>query len=160
MSVYSYVELKVHTNVRKVGTHLNVWYIERMFAESTHLCLYERSIYIMNIPLPALFPPFSIIYYIYIQKWEHSFPHLPFPATFFLHLCLSLYPFIIYTLYIERSILSRNFPILLLYSLYIENDIHFARPFFTSYKVNTFSTATFFIFLKCYLWGKFAGKSF
>ena len=121
MSVYSYVELKVHTNVRKVGTHLNVWYIKRMFAESTRVCLYERSIYIMNIPLSRPFSTFSfsIILYLYTKR-EHSFPHLTFPATFLPSICLPLYTLLLYTLYIERNILSRNF-------------LPFSRPFLTLY---------------------------
>ena len=117
MSVYSYVELKVHTNVWKAGTHLNVWYIERMFAESTRVCLYERSIYlyIMNIcssvgtlSLPRPFLSF-LLYYIYIQKrntLSRTFftlaPFLPFPHV----------PYILfyYILYIQRgNTLSRNF---------------------------------------------------
>lgn len=77
MSVYSYVALKVHTNVRKVGTHLNVWYIERMFAESTRVCFLIRTsvLYIMNISLPRPFSTFlfhSLLYYIR----KHSFPHI------------------------------------------------------------------------------------
>ena len=87
-----------------------------MFAESTPLCLYERSIYIMNISFsrPFLFL-ISIILYLYTKR-KHSFPHLPFPAPFLPF----LYSFIIYTLYIERNILSRNF-------------LLFSRPFLTLY---------------------------
>ena len=132
MSVYSYVELKVHTNVRKVGTHLNVWYIERMFAESTPLCLYERSIYlyIMNISLSRPFLFLSLLYYIYIR--EHSFPHLPFAP----HLSYPYILFIIYSIYREEHTfpqllllypLSHTFIILL---LYIEEETFYPPPFY------------------------------
>ena len=54
----------------------------------------------MNIPFPA---PFLFLIYIYIQKREHSFPHLSY-----LFFC---YPYILfyYILYIYRNKLSRNF---------------------------------------------------
>ena len=119
-----------------------------MFAESTPLCLYERSIYnehTFSRPFsPYSFPYlyYTIIYYIYIQK-RILFPALTFcPAPFlpFPHV-----PFIIYTLYIERNILSAtfySFPalsytfiILLIYRM-----IHtFPAPFLPFYKVNTFT---------------------
>ena len=133
MSVYSYVVLKVHINVWKVGTHLNVCFINRTYVcrKYTFMFAYnnERSIYlyIMNIPLPRPFSTFSflyytIIYYIYIQKREYSFPHLTFPATFFPHLCLPLYS-LLYTLYIDTGNtfpqLFPPIPLLLLYSSYI-----------------------------------------
>lgn len=100
VSVYSYVALKVHTNVRKVGTHLNVWYIERMFAESTRCCLYERSIYlyIMNIsssvgtrtlslPRPILYLYYTISIY---RKWN------TLSRAFFTFLSAPLFTFIFY----------------------------------------------------------------
>ena len=106
-----------------------------MFAESTRFCLYERSIYLYN--EHTFVPPFSfaylyytIIYYIYTK--EHSFPHLTFPAPL---LPFSHVLFIIYSIYREEYTFPQlftlfpPFPIVLLYSLYIENDIHFARPF-------------------------------
>ena len=139
MSVYSYVELKVHTNVRKVGTHLNVYFVYRTYVRWKYTFMFdynnERSIYlyIMNISLSRPFSTFSLslLYYIYIR--ETLFPARSLPFT--THLCLPLYSFIIYTLYIERNILSRNFlPLFhtfIILLLYIENDIHFSRPLFT-----------------------------
>ena len=170
MSVYSYVVLKVHTNVLKVGTHLNVCLINRTYVRWKYTFMFaynnKRSIYlyIMNIPLPRPFStflfPFSIILYLYTKR-ETLFPALTFPATFFLHLCLPLYSFIIYSIYREYFsatflALSHTFIILLIYREWYT----LWPPFLPLYKVNTFSTATFFIFLKCYLWEKFAGKSF
>ena len=111
-------------------------------------------------------PPFStfslsLLYYIYIR--ETLFP-APYLSRHFLTLSLfTLILFIIYSIYREEHTFPQLFTpflILLLYSLYIEEGTLFPPPFLPSYKVNTFSTATFFIFLKCYLREKFAGKSF
>ena len=146
MSVYSYVELKVHTNVQKVGTHLNMWLIYRTYVRWKYTCLFAYKkycslyLYIMNIPLSCPFSTFSLsLYYtISIYRNENTLSRtLPFPATFFPP---PLFTLLLYTLYIERK--------------------HFPAPFYPSYKVNTFSTAPFPYFLKCYLWEKFAGKSF
>ena len=152
MSVYSYVELKVHANVQKVGTHLNVcllyrtyvcWKYTFMFAYNNESSIY---LYIMNIPLPLFhlsFPYlyYTIIYYIYIR--ETLFPALTFcPAPLFTF----IYLYYIYTLYIERNILSRNFllfsrPFLTLYytPIIYRRGNTFTAPFYPSYKVNTFT---------------------
>ena len=76
-----------------------------MFAESTPLCLYRRSLYlyIMNIPLSPFLSPY-IYYTISIYKREHSFP-APYLSRYFLTF---IYSFIIYTLYTGNT-LSRNF---------------------------------------------------
>lgn len=120
----------------------------------------------MNISLLRPFPPFfplSLLYYIR----KHSFPHILYPlTTFFPHLCLPLYISIIYTLYIERSILSRNFLPLsytfIILLLYIEEGTFYPPPFspyiyIYSYKVNTFSTAHFITLI---VWGKVCGEKF
>ena len=122
VSVYSYVALKVHTNVRKVGTHLNVCLTYRTYVRWKYTFMFaynnERSIYlyIMNICLgvgtrtllcPAL--SFSFLYYtisIY-RKWEHSFPHLTFPATF--RTFVYLYTLLLYILYIQGNTLPQLF---------------------------------------------------
>ena len=140
MSVYSYVELKVHTNVQKVGTHLNVCLIYRTYVRWKYTCLFVRAFYI-SIYNEHMFgrrytifaPPFLSLYYtISIYKRgtlfpAHSLPsHLSYPFRMFL-----IYSFIIYSLYREEYTFPQlfpPFPILLLYSLYIE---HFSRPFFT-----------------------------
>ena len=167
MSVYSYVVLKVHTNVRKVGTHLNICLVNRTYVRWKYTCLFsynnERSIYIMNIPLPRHFSTFSFLYYtisIY-RKGEHSFPHLTFPATFLTFSTCSLYTILLYTLYIEREHtfpqLFTPFPIVLLYSLYIEDGIlspPFFSPYIYSYKVNTFTPP-----LSLSFWNVTYGKS-
>lgn len=136
MSVYSYVELKVHTNVRKVGTHLNVLHIERMFAESTPLCLYKCSIYNEHIFVPPLFHfSFPYLYYtISIYKKGTLFP-APYLSCHFLSapLFTFIYLYYIYSIYREEYTfpqLFTPFPIVLLYSLYIEEGI-LSPPFFT-----------------------------
>ena len=117
MSVYSYVELKVHTNVRKSRTHLNICLAYRTYVRWKYTFMFaykkKRSIYlyIMNIclgvgtrtlSLPRPFPPFSflsIILYLYTEM-RTLFPapylsrHLSYP--FF------VYPYILfyYILYI------------------------------------------------------------
>ena len=112
MSVYSYVELKVHTNVWKVGTHLNVWYIERMFAESTPLCflIITNVLYIYNEHtfIPPLFFSLSLLYYYILYLYKGTL----FPAPYLLSrhfLTFPLFTLLLYTLYIERNTLSRNF---------------------------------------------------
>lgn len=111
-----------------------------MFAESTRFCLYERSIYlyIMSIPFsrPFLFSLLYSIYYIYIQKWKYSFP----PTIFFTPTFLPflLYIFIILSIYREYAFpqlftLFPPFPLLLLYSLYIEEGTLFPPPFLPLY---------------------------
>ena len=130
-------------------------------------------IYIMNIPFPSLFHlilfliSIILLQTISIYKREYSFPPLPFAPHLSYLSFVYPYTLLLYTLYIERNILSRNFLFFsrpfpyFYYTPYIYRMIYtFPAPFYPSYKVNTFSTATFFIFLKCYLWEKFAGKSF
>ena len=132
MSVYSYVALKVHTNVRKVGTHLNVCFIYRTYVrwKYTYWFAYKkkRSIYLYNEHMferrytyTIFAPPFlilSLLYYIYIQKWD------TLSRTFFTLLSAPLFTFILfyYILYIQGNTLPQLFPpipLLLLYSLYI-----------------------------------------
>ena len=119
-----------------------------MFAESTPLCLIIRNIvlyiYIMNIPFaPPFFHLFLFLIYIlylYTEKRilfpAHSLPFLSAHS-------FPLYTLLLYTLYIERSILSRNFLPLSPYFYYtpsIYRMIHtFPAPFYLSYKVNTFT---------------------
>ena len=136
MSVYSYVALKVHTNVQKVGTHLNVCLVYRTYVrwKYTYLFSYnnKRSIYlyITNISssvgtrtllYPTLF--FSLLYYIYIQNKGNTLSRtLPFQQlSYFFH----MFFFIIYSIYREEHTFPRllplfpPFPIVLLYSYYI-----------------------------------------
>ena len=145
MSVYSYVELKVHTNVQKVGTHLNVWYIERMFAESTPLCfliitsvLYIYNEHTFSRPF-STFLFFSLLYYIYIR--ETLFPALILSRTF---LTLSLFTLLLYTLYIEEYTFPQLFTLCppFFYPFIKWTPLHRHFPYF-------------FI-----VWEKFAGKSF
>ena len=132
MSVYSYVELKVHTNVRKVGTHLNVCLIYRTYVRWKYTCLFSykqmRSIYlyIMNIcssvgtrtlSLPRHYS-FSIILYLYTEM-KHSFPHISLPITFLtLSACFFYYIYSIYREYTLPQLFTRfphSFIILLIY---------------------------------------------
>ena len=122
-----------------------------MFAESTPLCLLiiTNVLYIyISLPRPFSFPiSIILLYTISIQK-RNTFSRTFFtfcPAPF-----LPLYISIIYTLYIERNILSRNFLpfphsfIILL--LYIEEGTLCPPPFslyIYSYKVNTFTPPIF-----------------
>ena len=117
MSVYSYVELKVHTNVWKVGTHLNICLAYRTYVRWKYTFMFaykkKRSIYlyIMNICLgvgtrtllcPALI--LSLLYYIYIQKRN------TLSRTFLTLSACSLYTLLLYTLYID---IGNTFPQLL-----------------------------------------------
>ena len=145
MSMYSYVVLKVHTNVQKVGTHLNVCFVYRTYVRWKYTFMFaykkKRSIYlyIMNIclsvgtrtlSLPRPFLSF-LLYYIYIQK-RNTLSRIFF--TFCPHLCLPLYSFIIYSIYREEHTFppfSYPFSIVLLYSLlYIEWYILCPPPFY------------------------------
>ena len=118
MSVYSYVVLKVHTNVRKVGTHLNVCLVYRTYVRLKYTFMFSYKkycslyLYIMNICFGVgtrtLLCPALILFFLYYTISIYKRGTL-FPATFFPHLCLPLYSFIIYTLYIERNTLSRHF---------------------------------------------------
>ena len=133
MSVYSYVELKVHTNVRKVGTHLNVCFINRTYVCWKYTCLFDYKnycsiyLYIMNIcssvgtrtlslPRPFLFP-----YYISIYKKRNTLSRtfFTFPAPL-LTFILCYYIYSIYRDVHTFPQLFTPFPIVLLYSLYIE----------------------------------------
>ena len=146
MSVYSYVVLKVHTNVRKLGTHLNVCFINRTYVRWKYTCLFsynnKRSIYLykMNIcssvGTRTLFRPalsLSFLYYtISIYRNENTLSrHITFPTTFFPHLCLPYISLLyIYSIYREYT-LPQLFPPFLLpfiiLLLYIEEEI-FSPP--------------------------------
>ena len=132
MSVYSYVALKVHTNVWKAGTHLNVWYIERMFAESTRVCFLIRNIvlYIMNIPFSRPFSfSLSLLYYYILYLYTERgtlFPApYPFPPLSYPFFVYPYILFIIYSIYREGYTFPQllplfpPFPYPLLYSYYI-----------------------------------------
>lgn len=119
----------------------------------------------MNIlfPTPFSFPYLYYILYLY-TKVRTLFPATFFPATFFPRLCLPLYISIIYTLYIERNILSRHslplsytFIILLIYRRGNTLPAPFLPLYIYSYKVNTFSTAHF---LTLIVWEKVCGEKF
>ena len=139
MSVYSYVALKVHTNVQKVGTHLNICLAYRTYVRWKYTFMFsynnKRSIYLYNEHTFA--PPFSFpyLYYTIIYRNENTLSRtLPFPPL--------SYPFFVYSF--------------IIYSIYRRGNT-FPAPFYPFYKVNTFSTAPF---LTLIVWGKFAGKSF
>ena len=161
MSVYSYVELKVHTNVQKVGTHSNVCLINRTYVRWKYTCLFAYkkycSLYIMNISLSRPFPPFPFSIILYLYKGNTLSRTYLLPRTF---LTLSLFTLLLYTLYIERNILSRNFLpfsrpfhsfiILLIYREWYT----LSRPFLPLYKVNTFTPP-----LSLSFWNVTYGKS-
>ena len=160
MSVYSYVELKVHTNVWKVGTHLNVWLIYWTYVRWKYTFMFaykkKRSIYlyIMNISLSR--PFLSIIYYSILYLYTEM--GTLFPATFLPFPLFTLILFYyIYSIYREEHTfpqLFTPFPIVLLYSLYIEWYTLFPPLFLPSYKVNTFTPP-----LSLSFWNVTYGKS-
>lgn len=122
MSVYSYVVLKVHTNVWKAHTHLYLCLVYRTYVRWKYAFMFsykkERSIYlyIMNISssvgtrtlsLPRPYS-FSIILYLYTEKRKHSFPHILYllPRTF-VYLYISL--LYIYSIYREEHTFPQLF---------------------------------------------------
>ena len=119
-----------------------------MFAESTRVCFLIRNIvlYIYNEhTFVPHFSTFSFLYYtISIYRNENTLSRTyPFPPLSFRTFGY-LYTLLLYTLYIERNILSRNFlPFSrsFLYFYYtpliyrIGNTL--SAPFYPSYKVNT-----------------------
>lgn len=172
MSVYSYVVLKVHTNVRKVGTHLNVCFVYRTCVRWKYTFLFVWAFYISIYNEHTFFPPFSFLSIILYILYLYTKMEILFPAHHFLyaHLFTLSFIYLYYTLYIQGirfpatfysfPAFSFTFIILLIYRRGNTFPAPFSPLIYTPYKVNTFSTATFFIFLKCYLCGKFAGKSF
>ena len=116
-----------------------------------YISIYNEHAFAPPYSFPYLY--YTIIYYIR----EHSFPHILYlcPAPF-----LPLYTLLLYTLYIEKNILSRNFLpfphsfIILL--LYIIEEGTLSPPFFTPYKVNTFTPP----FSYPYSLGKVRGEKF
>ena len=139
-----------------------------MFAESTPLCFLIITrvlyIYIINIPLSRPFSTFLFLISIILYTKKRTLFPAPYllPRTFLTLSFVTLIYSLLYTLYREGYTFPQLFTPFpqFYYTPYIQKREHFTRPPFTSYKVNTFSTATFFIFLKCYLWVKFAEKSF
>lgn len=117
----------------------------------------------MNIPLSRCFlSPISIILFYYtisIYKKGTLFP-APYLSCHFLSapLFTFIYLYYIYSIYREEHTfpqLFTPFPTVLLYSLYIEEETFSPPLFYPSYKVNTFSTATF---LTLIVWGKVCGE--
>ena len=166
MSVYSYVVLKVHTNVWKAGTHLNMCFIYRTYVrwKYTYLFAYKKYcslyLYIMNISLsrPFLFL-ISIILYLYkgntLSRTLPLAPHLSY-----LFLCLPLYYFIIYSIYREEHTFPQLLPLShtsIILLLYIDKGTLFPPLFLPSYKVNTFTPPTF---LTLIVWEKVCGEKF
>ena len=128
MSVYSYVELKVHTNVRKVGTHWNVCFIYRTYVRLKYTCLFSYkkycSLYNEHFFAPPFFFSLSLLYYYILYTEKRTL----FPAHFFippLSYPFFVYSFIIYSIYREEYTFPQlftifpPFPIVLLYSSYI-----------------------------------------
>ena len=115
-----------------------------MFAESTPLCLYERSIYNEHTFAPPFSFPYlyyTIIYYIR----ETLFPAL----TLSRHFLTLIHSFIIYSIYREEYTFPQLLPLShtsIILLLYIEEETFYPPPFspyIYSYKVNTFTPPIF-----------------
>ena len=173
MSVYSYVELKVHTNVRKVGTHLNVcftyrtyvrWKYTFMFVRAFYISIYNEHMFERRYTYTIFAPPLSypLLYYIYIQKEETLFPahSLPFPPLSYLFF---VYSFIIYSIYREGIHFPATFYpfphsfIILL--LYIEEGT-LCPPFFAPLIKWTPLHRHFLYLFEMLLMGKVCGEKF
>ena len=138
------------------------WKYTFMFVWAFYISIYNKHMFERRYTYTIFAPPFffsflSIILYLY-TKMRTLFP-APYLSRHFLTFTL-IYS-LLYTLYIERSILSRNFLPLshtfIILLIYIE-WYTLCPPLFTPYKVNTFSTATFLTFL--IVWEKVCGEKF